>query len=176
MIWKKGVMNGMNATWLRWRLSITKCCAKRSNHNWLIFLALSLFLCSTATTTIIPCLSGNDCTKHKCLAQGFDYSVEPWPTFTSSATVWAFTLEGSVNPNPIFFQIHAQEWNYENCVEGIQIPSPFQMQPALFCFCVCTLNPVCPFLCLCLRFQASPPFCVLLILLAVAKAPVVNKF
>ena len=35
---------------------------------------------------------------------------------------------------------------------------------------------VCPFLCLCLRFQASPPICVLLILLAVARAPVVNKF
>ena len=42
MIWKKGVMNGMNATWLRWHLSITKSCAKRSNHTWLIFLALFL--------------------------------------------------------------------------------------------------------------------------------------
>ena len=34
----------------------------------------ALFL---SLTTIISCLSGNDCTKHKCLAQGFDYSVEP---------------------------------------------------------------------------------------------------
>ena len=109
----------------------------------------------------------NDCTKHKCLTQGFDYSREPWPTFTSSATVWVFIL----------FQILAQEWNYINCVQGIEIPpSPFQIQPTLFCFCVWALNLVCPFLCLCLRFEASPPFCVLLILLAVARAPVVNKF
>ena len=123
---------------------------------------LSMLHC-TATTTIISCLSGNALNK----------------TQVSCARIWLFWRALTY----IYFISYSLGiyvgglcWSYfvTDTRTGVKLcwghPNPFALS-----------NParplvVCPFLCLCLRFQASPPICVLLILLAVARAPVVNKF